>query len=177
MKEDTSGATLVELIVAFALISIFAAGVTQVFSTVFHIYRDIRDLDYAMQVSDTVMDRVAGELQDAQRNDGSERAADLLTATDRVRFTDRDGTEAEISLENHLLNITSYDASGTAETVFAFDKNMYMGYEIEEIKFETPDGYPDHIIRISLSLKKTSDSYTYTTTRYISCFNFADYSG
>lgn len=54
-----------------------------------------------------------------------------------------------------------------------FDKNVYMGYQIKELKFSQADQnhYPPNIIKVDLTLN--SGKYgDYHSTRYVECYNF-----
>ena len=61
--KEKKGVTLVELVVAFALIAMFAAGVCQAASSAMKVYQKIRGRNQARQTADTLMDKIVGEIQ------------------------------------------------------------------------------------------------------------------
>ena len=63
------GATLVELVITFALIGLFAAGTCQIISTSIKVYHQVRGLNNARQVSDTLLEKITGEIEDPRRQD------------------------------------------------------------------------------------------------------------
>ena len=70
----------------------------------------------------------------------------------------------------HYYAVNRYEAVN-----WTFDKNFYMGYEIEKLTFSQadPEGieYPKNIIKIDLTL--TCKKYgSYHSTRYVECYNF-----
>lgn len=63
--KNKRGVTLIELIVTFALISLFTVLSCQLLSTAFGVFYRIQYLNYGMQVSDTLMDKIGGEIEGA----------------------------------------------------------------------------------------------------------------
>ena len=58
MLRNQSGVTMVELIVVFALISMFVALYSQVITSSLNVYAKIQGIDYGRQVSDMIMLRI-----------------------------------------------------------------------------------------------------------------------
>lgn len=63
---NKKGVTIVELIVTFALISIFVVLTGQIVASAIKVYTEIQSVEYGKQVSDTIMNKIAGELSGAQ---------------------------------------------------------------------------------------------------------------
>lgn len=63
---DRRGVTLLELIVTFALISLFVVLSCQVMASAMNLYHKIQGINYGRQVSDTLMDKIVGEIAGAQ---------------------------------------------------------------------------------------------------------------
>ena len=92
---------------------------------------------------------------------------------DKIHNLDR-SIEKETDQEN-LLVIHYYAVNRYEAVNWTFDKNFYMGYEIEKLTFSQadPEGieYPKNIIKIDLTL--TCKKYgSYHSTRYVECYNF-----
>lgn len=73
------GATLVELVITFALIGLFAAGTCQIISTSIKVYHQVRGLNNARQVSDTLLEKITGEIEGAQVGVQYEEAGEDLS--------------------------------------------------------------------------------------------------
>lgn len=63
---NKKGTTLVELVVVFALILIFVAMTGQVIASAMGVYQKVEGLDYGRQVSDTIINKIEGELSGAR---------------------------------------------------------------------------------------------------------------
>ena len=55
--KNKSGVTLIELVVAFALLGLFIAVSCQVISNSLNVYYHIKGLTYGQQVSDTLLEK------------------------------------------------------------------------------------------------------------------------
>ena len=60
------GVTLIELIVTFALISLFVILTSQAISSAMNVYYHIQGINMGRQVSDTLMDKITGQISGAQ---------------------------------------------------------------------------------------------------------------
>lgn len=195
--KNKSGVTLIELVVAFALLGLFIAVSCQVISNSLNVYYHIKALTYGQQVSDTLLEKISGEIEGAHPSilgvdedktlkiyeNGAvielyDRTQSHICMTsshsyDKIHNLDR-SIEKESDQEN--LFVIHYYAVNRYEAVnWTFDKNFYMGYEIEKLTFSQadPEGieYPKNIIKIDLAL--TSKKYgSYHSTRYVECYNF-----
>lgn len=189
------GATLIELVVTFALIGLFAAGTCQIISTSIKVYHQVRGLNNARQVADTLMDKITGEIEGAQVGVQYEEADEendgitlwIKDAGATIDLYDRTGSHIYITSKDRKMVIHYYpvmyeveNESGTSskETVYkevdwAFDEGVYMGFHISSLKFARADQslYPENVIRVDMDL--TGGGYgTFHTTRYVECYNF-----
>lgn len=197
------GATLVEMVVTFALIAIFFAGISTLLYRAMETYHQIRGLNYAEQVSDTLMDKVAGTISKANPSspDGIEEqytmsiyengtviqlydntSSPIAITTTHARNNVKDGSEVLSAREdyrqreNQLLlyyyKVKDYDAVD-----WTYDNAMYMGFHIKSLTFHQADAsgvtYPENVIRIDLALESNQYDGTFTSTRYVECYNFS----
>ncbi len=186
LRGNRRGVTLVEMIVSFALIGIFMVSAAQVISATMRIYTTTRDLDQAIQVQDTLLDKIAGELESAQAGNGKEEG-DTVTlkieaSRKKVSLFDRTGCPIYITLdEDGTYLLIHYDQivfEQEGESVilseavdWKFDKGMYMGMKIQDLTFSRPRGaYPDNVIKIELTLTRGAEGYS--ASRYVQCGNF-----
>lgn len=204
--KNKRGVTLIELIVTFALISLFTVLSCQLLSTAFGVFYRIQYLNYGMQVSDTLMDKIGGEIEGAlvgvtRPGIDNEPDADgehtLIIRGDSIDFYEKTGSHIKIrsgvpdykdeyvdknfnQLVIHYYGVTSVKEGTEVKVIYdavdwTFDKNMYLGYQIEELTFSQADPtgaeYPQSVIVIKLRLKHSKYG-VYESTRYIDCYNF-----
>ncbi|MDD5953548.1 MAG: type II secretion system protein [Oscillospiraceae bacterium] len=178
LLRQKKGATLVELVVTFVLIAIFAVGTCQIVATSLKTYYQIRNVEHAQQVSDTILDKITGELSGAQNKyPGSNTQASVSIAQDgkTIEFQDKNFSEVSISTKNDLL-LLHYKAGGHGQngafkdTDWTFDQAVYMDYTIASLTFTQPgNDYPRNIIQVDLTLEGPGGRYDHT--RYVSCYN------
>lgn len=179
--------TLVELIVAFALIAMFATGVCQAASSAMKVYYKIRGLNQARQTADTLIDKITGEIEGAlvgvpHASEGGEPSSDdtLIVTGSKIELFDRTGSHISMTAQEgelliHYFPVTSQtraEAVHYEQTDWKFDKKVYMGYEISRLNFSIAgEDYPENVLKVEMELTgKGSD--TFTTTRYVECYNF-----
>ncbi|WP_337405958.1 prepilin-type N-terminal cleavage/methylation domain-containing protein [Suilimivivens sp.] len=66
LKNDNAGITLAELVVTFALMGIFLAAAAAVISSSIMVHAQLSGTMYASTVSETLLDKVTGELAGAR---------------------------------------------------------------------------------------------------------------
>lgn len=195
------GVTLVELIVAFALIGLFAAGCSRMIAVSLKTYHQIRGLNDAKQVSDTVMDKICGEIQGAQvgsvkgTGEGLDRTLEIYANGTVIEFYDRTGSHICITTTSSRDNIKNGTAGAQGDTAginqmliyyfpmkykavdWTYDDAVYMGFEVESLHFslagtgEAYQDYPKNIVKVELTLKSSRHG-THKSTRYVECYNF-----
>ena len=148
--KKNKGMTLVEMIVCFALLSIFVTVSTLVISNVITLYYRVRGESYARQVGDIVTKKITSELSGAEyEGDGSiDPVIDAKTQNNEtvdgnvITVVDNTGTKLSMYAEDGILKIYYYsiidenDSDNNREPViWTFDKKMYNGYEIVSLDF------------------------------------------
>lgn len=149
-KNKNKGMTLVEMIVCFALLSIFVTVSTLVISNVITLYYRVRGESYARQVGDIVAKKITSELSGAEyANDSSidpiiEKKNPNDETVDGNVITVVDSTDTKISMyaQDGILKIYYHkitdenDSDNNREPViWTFDKKMYNGYQIDSLDF------------------------------------------
>lgn len=192
IQKEKKGATLVELIITFMLISLLVAGVSQMLIISMKVYHDLRGLNEVYQVSDTLLDKISGEIEGAQvgvsygtEEDDSDTAT-LKIENDhkKIDLYDRTGSHIYITVDRKKLLIYYYEVvseneDGSRKTTryeavdWKYDENVYMGYEIENLSFRRSDEYQPNVIIVTLTLGKNGEKVL-TRTRYVECYNFQD---
>ncbi len=205
MLRNRSGVTMVELIVVFALISMFIALSSQVITSSLNVYAKIQGIDYGRQVSDTLMNKIVGELSGAQNNSLDEDAITIETDQTAITFWDESGSRIRITSGkpkhysyndddeteqagadydtdmSRQLIIHYYVTKSGSKVVYqpvdwTFDENMYQGYEIESLKFSKADEAVYPPNMYCVELILNHPSYgRYAATRYVECYNFEGY--
>jgi prepilin-type N-terminal cleavage/methylation domain-containing protein len=186
------GFTLVEMTVSFALLGLFMVAATFMITATMNIYFQAKGVSYGMQVAGILNDKIAGELEGAVNGDidsdelvdgaGNQATGAVLVAESLVEFTNKAGSHVSIGLTEPDSDGSQYlvehylNADESKEIDWKFDKNMYMGYSVKELKFtklSQGDGYADNVIRIDLTI--TNPRYgDYTTSEYVECYQFDD---
>lgn len=194
---EKKGMTLVELIVTFALITIFSVGTCSVMADSLKVYYKIRGLNNGQQVIDTLMDKVAGRIEGAHvdasdggigiLNNGVWPTMVLSKDGSSIEFYDKDSSHIVIATAEEttqsgktkkVVNILYKAVTGQSgnrydEVNWKYDLNMYMGFEVKDLRFAIADQekYDKNVIKIALTI--TSPEYgDFTSVRYVRCFNF-----
>ena len=152
-KKDNRGMSLAELIVTFALMGIFLAAVAVVISSSVLIHSELTGTMYAQSVSETLLDKIAGELAAADPV-GSKAIVVGRTLKEGedigggVSFYDGEGIKASFYVEDGLLVMK-------ADENWKMDEKAYMAFaekldehpEIETVFIitDSESGYRDMI--------------------------------
>ncbi|MEG1427016.1 MAG: hypothetical protein RSC76_04945, partial [Oscillospiraceae bacterium] len=150
------GATMVELLVTFALLTIFMASAVAVITPCTQIFLKIKSMSYAQSVGDIVMNKVSGEIASA-----TERVKIDPTHA-AISFNDSHASPVFIAAKDGYLNIHYREVKVVeGETVteevlwqavdWNYDPKAYQGYRIESLTFAPSAG--DRGVEISLKLK------------------------
>lgn len=203
VKENKKGVTLIELIVSFALISLFVVLSCQVISSALDVYHKIQSINYGRQVSDTLMDKIAGTISSAQvsnsrvniENEDLNTKYTLQITDDMSKIDLYNGSGSHIYITKavpdtggdeqlviHYYRVESVQQNSSKKLVFepvdwTFDKKMYVDYHINELKFSLADPtgnvYPKNVIKVELEIEN-SRLGKYSATRYVECYNFQE---
>ena len=182
VKNNRKGATLIEVIVTFALIGLFLLAATTAVSAAMNAFYRMQAISRAIVVSDTILDKAEGELSLASADGaelclGGEATADGFWNT--ICFYTANGNPARIKSEEagdgkgrfSLYYYPTQDGNQTG-TDWTFDEKLYQGFWITELSFRWngTEESPDNLIEIRLSLANGTSSYS--QSRFVQCTNF-----
>ncbi|MCR5849072.1 MAG: hypothetical protein K6G75_13285 [Lachnospiraceae bacterium] len=163
IKRKDKGTTILEMVVSFTLLAIFLSASVVIISNVTMLYYRVRGENYARQVGDIVVNKIASEISGAQYNEkdsssdpyiisGSDYKTEIgypkTIDGDAIVLYDRTNTKVGIFASDGILKIYYYpitdetDSTGAndrKELYWNFDKNIYNGYEIESLEFAPAD--------------------------------------
>lgn len=169
LKNDNAGITLAELVVTFALMGIFLAAAAAVISSSIMVHAQLSGTMYASTVSETLLDKVTGELAGARAEE--EEAIrigrvyrDGEDLGEGVFFYDREGNPVCFVVEDGLLVMEGKD-------YFILDEKAYMGYRITGFSVEQLEG--KNVLKVTLSLKNLKNGFIYTSDRTTRCYCFS----
>lgn len=168
------GTTLVEVVVSFALISIFLLAATSALSTALDTFSRMQATTHAITVSDTILDKIEGELSSAMADSGQIHVG-TVSGVSAVSFYTGSGSPVYLSAgsasdgKNYLV-MHYYPVLGGDAYDWSFDSKMYQGFSIASLEFSLESVSPSVIVRASLTLD--NGNVTYQEERYIQCNNF-----
>ncbi|MCR4609753.1 MAG: prepilin-type N-terminal cleavage/methylation domain-containing protein [Eubacterium sp.] len=148
---DNRGMTLVEMIVSFALLSIFVVASTIIISSVISLYYRVRGESYSRQVGDIVTNKISSEISGALYSSENDDANIRLCTVDdqgnpvsgnAVDLYDRTDTHIRMFAQDGILKIYYYSIddqmqpeNNRTSVYWTFDKKVYNGFEIEKLDF------------------------------------------
>jgi hypothetical protein len=185
--------TLVELIVSFALLSIFMVAASMMIASITNVYYEAKGTSYGLQVSNVIIGKITSELEgaingniisdDFKDEEGQSLSGAMLIADDKVEFTNSYGSHVSLGLTDmdgkqylalHYYQVKSADGTDDLYDAvdWTFDPNTYMGYSIKKLTFSRPGGdYGYNVIQIDMTI--TSPKYgDYSVTDYAECYRF-----
>lgn len=183
-KLNNAGMTLTELIVSFALLSLFMIAALRVITYTVNIYYAAKGATYGLEVSNMISNKVVGQIEGASV--ATSPVVKVGSNVDTISFIDNTGSNVTISAGadpgvvggGTYMNI-HYDAVTEGSVKYdavdwKFDPKAYMGYTVSRLKFESLGAdYPENVIRMTLALH--SDRYgEYTTEYYLKCANVSE---
>ncbi len=175
----SKGFTMVEMIVTFALLSIFMLVVTAVVSNIVNSYYRVKGETYAYQVADILSGKLRGEIEGAKYNNGAPSDIPVLGIStesligDTISLYDKTDTHVKIGLEDRSdgsgykdLYVHYFDIVYASDpdkdrnaTVWKFDESAYNGFGITELRFAKADklgtvyddgfAYDDYMARVA----------------------------
>lgn len=150
--KDTSGITLVEVIVNFALMGMFMMAAVFVITTSLRLFDRMQSVSRAVMVSNVILDQIADELYDINELD---RVDDLA--------------------ENEIPDMMQDVISELMEKSRKPGSNVYLGFEIEYLTClrPRPEECPE-VFRIDLTLYLKRTGMRYETYRYVKILQNAD---
>lgn len=167
-KEDNTGMSLAELIVTFALMGIFLAAVAIVISSAVVVHSELTGAMYAQSVSETLLDKITGELAPAQSSGSKAMVIGTVYKDGKeegngVSFYDRNGKKACFLVEDGLLVMA-------ADEGWKMDEKAYMGYRITEMQINRLN--EKNVLEIIIKIKNLKTGYEYTASRTVQSYNF-----
>lgn len=178
-KLNNAGMTLTELTVTFAILGLFLVAATRIISYSINIYYAARGASYGLEVTNMISNKVMGMIE------GASTMPQIDETGENISFIDATGSQVTIGTvttnEETYVNIhyepaTYYDTEYEAVN-WKFDEKAYMGYEVEKLKFYSPNKdvvneadklYPDNVFVMELTVH--SPKYgSFDTTRYMKC--------
>lgn len=155
------GSTLVEMIVCFALMSIFVSAAAMIIASVTNLYYQVKGETYAKQVSDIVMEKVLKEIEGAKFDTTYEygKGSNPTINEDgtKISLYDRTDTKVDVFAQDQELlieyaEIRSSDPDKQRNaTVWRFDKGVYNQYRIRELKFVQGDKLSPSVYGLNLT--------------------------
>ena len=179
-KSRNLGMTMVEMIVSFALLSILVTASTVIISNVTTLYYRVRGENYARQVSNILMTKISSEIAGAKYSKRNLSSNPKISADSQsIELYDRTNTKVVIKASDGILDVQypaivdTIDAENSRVGVeWEYDKRIYNGFEIEELKFSQPSkgknaeiaaaygltdvnssDYPDNVVAVYMKLK------------------------
>ena len=181
---NNAGFTLVEMLVSFALLTLFMVAATRTISYTIGIYYTASGSMNGMQVSNIISNKIVGQMEGAS-SASEPRVTKGEDGIDAFSFIDATGSAVTISASEQIrsdgtssgiyMNIAYDDVSEGSihydAVDWRFDEKAYMGYTVKTLTFDSPgDDYPDNVVKMTLVLH--SGKYgDYTTVNYIKCVN------
>lgn len=167
-KSDNRGMSLAELIVTFALMGIFLTAVAAVVSSSVIIQSEMTGAMYAQTVSETLLDKVAGELTAAKPVGGKAIVLGrvLMEGADigeGVSFYDRNGKKSCFLVEDGLLLLKS-------DKDWQMDDKAYMGYRITQFQVNRLNEV--NVMEIIIKIQNLKTGFEYTASRAVQSYNF-----
>ncbi len=147
-KKNNHGSTFVEMIVCFALLSLFMVCAAIIISSITTMYYNIKGEIYSRQVSDIVLEKISSEIDGAEYDEDI-TANNPIISDSRVELFDKTGTKVILSLDttNNKGLLIQYPEivyidkgikdqnKSKKATEWYFDESMYNGFVIQELSF------------------------------------------
>jgi hypothetical protein len=182
------GYTLTEMVVTFALLAIFSVALLYVITASSNIYSSASGHAYAQTVSETILEKVSGEISDAQPGAQNQYGVTVLDgsgqiaggAGEGIAFCGRTGSQVYIVTADGQVLIHYRPVEDNSRHLKAvdwtFDDAVYHGFRVESLTFSIvqKDGANTNVIRMQLTLKNEKTGFTYEAERYAQCYNFSD---
>ncbi len=146
-NKGNAGATLVEIIVSFALLGIFMAAAAMIIATITNMYFNVKGETYSKQVSDIVLEKTASTIEEA-KYDKNLTYSNPTVSNNYTRITLRDRTDTKVSIYAEDGEIRFFyaqisdevdDSRNREATIWRFDDAVYQGYVVEKLYFVPGD--------------------------------------
>ncbi len=208
---NNKGATLIEMLVCFVMLAIFLVAAFSIITHISSLYYQVKGETYGKQVSDIIMEKAQSEIEGAKLDGdvilfGEGTAEGDTNKTSGSNITLYDKTNTKVMLYADYINgpstekvfkiqyfsFTNNEGTTNANT-WKYDKNVYNGYQVSELKFikggsqndETnralatsygineTTGYGDDVVVILLTIH--SERYgDYKSYRFVRMYNYQE---
>ena len=152
-RMNNRGTTLVEMLVCFVLLAIFLVAAFSIITHIASLYYQVKGETYGKQVSDIILEKAQAEIEGAKLDgdvilfgEGETEGAADNTAGSNITLYDKTNTKvmlfadelsdtcSDVVFKIHYYEFTNEEGKTNANT-WKFDKNVYNGYQISELKF------------------------------------------
>ena len=201
--QSNKGFTMVEMVVTIILTGILFTMACTMLLSWGKSYDKLKTIEHAEQLTDTLMDKISGEISGAQDRNipdhtkGTENLDHVIISADNteIELYDRTGSHIKISAiestpgdaSTKELNIHYYEVKNLAGDDNLYDavdwkysKKMYMNYYVQELRFDTVKGKTGNLlplVDVTLKVRNEKYQYTCTVTKTIECYNSPTISG
>lgn len=173
IKKRQAGYTLVELVVTFAVISIFMAATIVVMGGALRNYSRMNYFIKAQSVADTLMQTMVSEISAAADTTVEGEYACVIeggpSGTERIKYVDYNGYTVELGVNAEQILEIDYDDKEA--TQWYYGKESYMSNRITGLTF-TPA--KDNLIVIDLKLENKKTGYEFELKRVAKCYNLSE---
>lgn len=170
-----AGATMVELLVTFALLSMFLAAAAAVLAPATVIFQKVKYQSYARNVSDMVIEKVCGSISSSS----GEMVVDKNGAL--ISFLDDTGSPLYITKDDdgyllmHYRTVWVIEDGKVQDVViweavdWRYDPKAYHGFKITDLAFEKTG--TDKAVKVSMTLINEAINISYSTSKVVECYN------
>lgn len=182
--KSAAGTSLVEMLVCTILFSLaFMAGISGLLFA-YNSTTDVMSAADAQKVSDTILNRIGGELAGMAREDDvrmddsgsiiaftSGSGIPVYICTEKVEDITSESNGLVVFYHKTKIDGTNTDASTEIpQSRWTFDDGSYRGYTVQNISFEAGDHNGVLTVKTKLVLKSPKGK-EYSTERTVCCYN------
>lgn len=169
--KNKKGMTLVELIVAFALLSVFLASAVGVLTASMGIFKRSISMSHAQTVGAMLLDDIIGHIGKA--------SSELEYNDHAIAFQNAKGDREIIYVgtegvdKDQLCIHYDEDTNTKRKAVnWRYPKNTYMNNKMTEMKVEKIEGKTENqmLFRITIYLENERTGYQYHTSQMVECY-------
>lgn len=169
------GATLAELLVTFALLSLFLTAAAAILTPATVVYQKVKYQSYARNVCDMVLEKVCSQIAGA--------STDPVTVADdgsAISFSDSQASPLFIDtldgyLRMHYREIKVIEGTVVTQEVlwpavdWQYDPKAYQGFTITSLTFQRAGG--GDCVQVSLEIANEAFGTSYASSRTVECYN------
>ncbi|MEF9840474.1 MAG: hypothetical protein RR275_06750 [Lachnospiraceae bacterium] len=173
-KESTSGTTLVELVVAFALAAVFMTAAVALISPFTNVYLRVVNMNRIHNISNVVMEKVVNELAFAGASNSTKILLKEETGAKEgyrsaIEYSDYTGSRVTMNTQDGELVLTYAPTEiEPKEIVWQFGTDFYQGNKVE-LAFQHRDNTNQIKIYLKVYSGKNEKAYFQTTETYVEC--------